>query len=88
MSNVGEDVQNDLGGPFRKGYDLVRKYLGDPDAPAGKKKVDQSWHDEMVRKANASFANDGTKKLSDRKPIGSSKVAKKKSTRKPLARKR
>lgn len=89
MANVGEDVQSELSGPFRKGYDLVRKYLGDPEERVPQKAQKMNWKPEPNAEQQK-YLNEhgyGQKKLADRKPLGSKKTAKK-SVKKPTARKR
>ena len=61
-------------------YNKVENFIGDPSKPAGKK-VDPSWHDDMVSKATASFA--------EPKPVAKKQVAKPAGKRTaPLANKR
>ena len=54
-NDLGEEVKNDISGPFRRGYDKLTKYLGNPSKVIPEQKVDTSWHDEMVKQANESF---------------------------------
>jgi len=72
QSDTGNAVLDEISGPYRKVYDTVTKYLGDPSKPAARKKVDPSWHNDMVRKANESFAK--SKPLTN-KTIGGKKRA-------------
>lgn len=85
MADTGEDVKQDIAGPIQKVYNWVSSKF-DVEKPAGTKKVDQGYHDDMLKKANESFKPETTK-LADRKPLGQ-KTTKKKSGSKQTARKR
>ncbi len=82
--NMAEDLVDGLTTlPKRmsnKFYEIMDK------VPGPKKKVDTSWHDEMLRKANDSFKEDAAKKkVASVAPVKKIQAAPKKSTPKKVA---
>lgn len=71
---------------FKKPYDELTKYLGDPSEKTSQK-VDTSWHDQMVKQANESFAKAQAKASADPK-LGGAKKKTKTATKKKAAAKR
>jgi hypothetical protein len=75
----------------KNAYSKVSRLLGDPSEPApSMKKVDTSWHDEMVKQANESARKQAeskttSKRVSTQKPTASKQAPAKSTARKKLA---
>ena len=68
-------------GPIKRAYQKFVNRFGDPSEPAHRGKVDTSWHDEEVRKANESF------KPSKGKMLGSKRKSPKSTVKRTAKRK-
>ena len=90
MADTGEDVKQDIAGPIQKAYDWVASKI-DWNKPAGQKTdAMKSVPDDNANKKawQESTKYTATPKLADRKPLGTAKTTKKKSSSKQTARKR
>lgn len=86
MAQSNNIVYDDITGPFKRAYDAEQKFMS--KVPSPKKKVDTSYHDEMVKEATESFSKPEAKKSSSNPKLGQKKKSKRKAGAKKVAAKK
>ncbi len=67
-NDLGDEVKNDIGGPFKKWYESATKVLGDPSKPAPSKAQPMNWKPEASDEQKAQVKKDQQKPARKKMP--------------------